>query len=289
MRSGRNEQATALAAKIGESIKNFNSAELSRTDVNADPKTMWAKVQLLTGHSENRSRANRELGITASMLNKNYANMPTSRPTPATRHQVSNSLLTLRILRHTLLNGRFSRPSMVWNRPQHTGLVLENWGTVRSLLLPCSHVLNLSLSTYVVPKQWKTAYILPIPTIAVPQSPADFRPISITPILSRISERIIVRDFIYPSLQFPHSDLSFCDQIAFQPSVSTTAALIHLLKTIMNLLQTNPYVVVYALDCMKAFYSVRRSAVLNKFSLLSPCPGHDVKLHPHRLMSTAWR
>ena len=134
-------------------------------------------------------------------------------------------------------------------------------------------MINLSLSTYVVPKQWKAAYILPVPKIAVPQFPADYRPISITPILSRIIERIVVRDFIYPSLQFPPPDLSFCDQFAFQPSASTTAALIHLPQTITNLLQSNPYVVVYALDFSKAFDSVRHSAVLNKFSLLS-IPDH---------------
>ena len=77
MRSGRIEQANALAAKIGEFIKNFNSAELSRADVIADSKAMWAKVKLLTGRSENKSRANPELGITASTLNKHYANIST--------------------------------------------------------------------------------------------------------------------------------------------------------------------------------------------------------------------
>lgn len=138
---------------------------------------------------------------------------------------------------------------------------------------PIADVINLSLSTSVVPKQWKAAYILPVPKLSVPMSPADYRPISITPILSRITERIVVKDFIYPSLLFPPSDLSFYDQFAFQPSASTTVALIHLLQTITNLLQTNPYVIVYALDFSKAFDSVRHSAVLNKFSRLS-IPDH---------------
>jgi len=77
MRSSRIEQTIVLAAKIGESIKNFNSAELSRADVIVDPKTMWAKVRLLTGRSQNRSRANPEFDITASTLNKHYANIST--------------------------------------------------------------------------------------------------------------------------------------------------------------------------------------------------------------------
>ena len=58
------------------------------------------------------------------------------------------------------------------------------------------------------------------------------------------------------------------DQFAFQPSASTTAALIHILETTTTLLDTNPYVVVLALDFSKAFDSVRHATVLDKFSRL---------------------
>ena len=40
----------------------------------------------------------------------------------------------------------------------------------------------------------------PISKTASPTCPADFRPISITPILSRLLERCVVRNFLYPSL-----------------------------------------------------------------------------------------
>ena len=133
---------------------------------------------------------------------------------------------------------------------------------------PLADLMNLSLSSSVVPRQWKSASILPIPKISTPLLPADYRPISITPVLSRVLERIVVTDYIYPSLQFPPPDLNFSDQFAFQPTASTTAALIHLLHTITNLLKTNPYVIVYALDFSKAFDSVRQSAVLDKYSRL---------------------
>jgi len=104
--------------------------------------------------------------------------------------------------------------------------------------------------------------------LSVPLSPSDYRPISITPVLSRVLERIVVTDFIYPSLRFPPPFLSFADQFAFQPTGSTTAALIHLLHTVTNLLDTNPYVIVYALDFSKAFDSVRHSALLAKYAML---------------------
>jgi hypothetical protein len=133
---------------------------------------------------------------------------------------------------------------------------------------PLTDMMNLSLSSSVVPHQWKSASILPIAKVPTPTSPADFRPISITPILSRILERIVVTDYIYPSLHSPPPGLGFSDQFVFQPTASTTAALIHLLHTITHLLETNSYVIVYALDFSKAFDSVRHSAVLDKYSRL---------------------
>ena len=130
-------------------------------------------------------------------------------------------------------------------------------------------MLNLSLTSSIIPRQWKSAYIVSLLKVSTPVVPADFRPISITPVLSRVLERIVVTDFIYPSLQYPPPGLSFSDQFAFQPSASTTVALVHLLHTITDLLKTNPYVTVYALDFSKAFDSVRQSAVLEKYSRLN--------------------
>jgi hypothetical protein len=78
-------------------------------------------------------------------------------------------------------------------------------------------------------------------------------------------ERVVVTDFIYPSFHSPPPTLSFLDQFAFQPTASTTVALIHLLHTITTLLDTNHFVIVYALDFSKAFDSVRHSAVLDKY------------------------
>ena len=52
------------------------------------------------------------------------------------------------------------------------------------------------------------------------------------------------------------------------PPVQLPCALIHLFHTISTLLESNPYVIVFALDFSKAFDTVRHSAVLDKFSQL---------------------
>jgi len=57
-----------------------------------------------------------------------------------------------------------------------------------------------------------------------------------------MTERII-----YPTPSSPPLALQFRDQFAFRPTGSTTAAIIHLLSTVINLLSTE-YVIVISLD-----------------------------------------
>jgi len=79
-------------------------------------------------------------------------------------------------------------------------------------------------------------------------------------------ERNVVRDHIYPSLQCPPLALIFEDQYAFWPTGSTTAALIKLIHEITAMLESDPYVIVYAINFSKAFDTVRHSELLDNYS-----------------------
>ena len=83
-----------------------------------------------------------------------------------------------------------------------------------------------------------------------------------------LTERIVVRRYIYPVLTLPPPTLQFADQFTFRPTGSTTAAIISLLNTIINLLSTEPYVIVISLDFSKAFDTVRHSSLLHKLAQL---------------------
>ena len=109
---------------------------------------------------------------------------------------------------------------------------------------------------------------MPVPKVSKPQKPNDFRPISITAVLSRTLERHVVRSFLYPALQKPPDGLYFGDQFAFRPTGSTTAALIALLHTVRTMLSCNEYVRVFALDFSKAFDTVRHSTLMAKMATL---------------------
>jgi hypothetical protein len=74
----------------------------------------------------------------------------------------------------------------------------------------------------------------------------DFRPISVTSILSRKLERHIVAEHIYPAMNVPPPEISFDDQFAFQPT--GTAALINLIGILTQLLRSGKIVVLISLD-----------------------------------------
>jgi len=102
---------------------------------------------------------------------------------------------------------------------------------------PLAQLFQQSLAAGVAPRQWKTAVVTPVLKVATPTQPSDFRPISITPVLSRSLERFVVRKYIYPALLQPNLTLDFRDQFAFRPSGSTTAAIVAIM---LNVEQQRP-------------------------------------------------
>jgi len=105
--------------------------------------------------------------------------------------------------------------------------------------------------------------------VATPTQPSDFRPISITPVLSRSLERFVVRKYIYPALFQPNPTLDFRDQFAFRPSGSTTAAIVAIMHTVRSMLNNNDYVHVFAFDFSKAFDTVSHTSLTNKLAQLA--------------------
>ena len=134
---------------------------------------------------------------------------------------------------------------------------------------PIAELFNQSLNTSTVPQQWKTAIITPITKVTHPSQPSHYRPISITPVLSRVMERRIARTYIYPAILKPPPELYFNDQFAFIPTGSTTAAIIAILQAITDMLTCHPYVHLIALDFSKAFDTVCHSTLLEKLAKLN--------------------
>ena len=100
----------------------------------------------------------------------------------------------------------------------------------------------------------------PYAKIVKPKTISDFRPISVTPILSRVLEKHIVMQYIRPA--FPSNLL--LDQFAFKPSGSTTCALTYLLHNVTKMLENNSYVRCLTIDFSKAFDVIDHNTLLRK-------------------------
>ena len=120
-------------------------------------------------------------------------------------------------------------------------------------------------------------YFFNLPKVPKPTQAADYRPISITPVLSRSLEKYIVHTFIYPALQLPYPELCFDDQFAFRPTGSTTAAVIALLHTVRKM-STDQYVHVFSFDFTKAFDTVRHETLMNKVRGAAEYPRQHLQL-----------
>jgi hypothetical protein len=265
MRAGRLEEAGALAKRIGKDITRRSKNCFRNINGKTDAKDMWAAVRKLTGRQQ-------EVGdiadVTAETLNNHYATVSTdSNYTHPVCKQTVRQNQTQYISEWTVFQ--------ILDKLHPTATGLDNlpaWFLRLGAPLfykPVTKLFNLSLDTSTVPHKWKQAYIRPIPKVTAPKQLADFRPISITSVLTRIMERTIVTRFLYPAVLAPPSTLSFNDQFAFRPTGSPTSAIISFLTTVTNLLTSNPYVVVISLDFSKAFDTVRHSTLLDKFAQLN--------------------
>lgn len=130
---------------------------------------------------------------------------------------------------------------------------------------PLTALFNLSLQTGVFPSSWKHATITPLPKVKSPKSVNDLRPISLTSIIGKIFERIVLK------LIGTHwHAIMNKDQFAYRPQSSTTCALTaiqhHWLSTLDRNAKCNIRVI--TIDFSKAFDSIEHSLLLGKIASL---------------------
>jgi len=115
-----------------------------------------------------------------------------------------------------------------------------------------------------------TAIVTPISKVSQQTNCGDYRPISVTPIMSRIVEKIVVRTWLCPSI-IPAELL--INQYGFRPTGSTTSALIHLFHSITRMLESCSYVKALLTDFTKAFNIVDHTVIISKLAKLQ-LPGN---------------
>ena len=119
------------------------------------------------------------------------------------------------------------------------------------------HILNVSLPLYSFPSIWKTSSIIPIHKMGKPlDSPASFRPISLTSCVLKLFERI----FLSRVLFFLESNFILSPrQAGFRPGRSTLDQILFLSQSIsdgFNKPRPGSWTIHSTIDFSKAFDSV---------------------------------
>ena len=223
MRSGRLEEASSCARRIGLTIECLTTRHLSGVDPRNGLGDLWRRAGEVLDH---RGPDRPAVSISADEFNNHYARISTDTGYEPPLLKATASPTDAIVSERTIFN--------ILDHPHHTTTGYDGlpvW--FLRLTAPAysgiiAHLMNQSISQTHFTRQWKTAIILPIPKTTRPATPGDFRPISITPVLSRLLERVIVHSYmyIYPTFTAPPMVHMLSDQYAFRPTGSTTAALI---------------------------------------------------------------
>ena len=127
------------------------------------------------------------------------------------------------------------------------------------------HIFNLVRSSHSFPSIWKTSSIIPIHKMGKPlDSPASFRPISLTSCKSKLFERIILSILLF----FLESKFILSPrQAGFRPGRSTLDQILYLFQSISNEFnkpRPGSRTILSTIDLSKAFDSVWHPALFHK-------------------------
>ena len=266
MRRGNLIKANEISVRLGQLIREARSTHMNKL-AGADTKRLWQAV--------NGKRSTGQDGIcckvgTPDDFNDYFANIATdsdynlsnvenmrldtplefdfcthSPPEPYFIEQMLYSI-------DSASSGPYSPPCWVLKQCSY------------ELAEPVCQIIKLSLSAGQLPAQWLTSFVTPVPKVPQPKTFNDFRPISVTPILCRLTEKLLVKRWLQPAID----PFDICDQFAFRPTGSTTVALTFGLHHITRLLENNKYVRCFLIDFRKAFDTVNHQILLNKIKRL---------------------
>ena len=136
------------------------------------------------------------------------------------------------------------------------------------------HIFNLSWSLHFFPSIWNTSFIIPIHKMRKPlDSPAPFRPISLTSCVSKLFERIILSRLLF-FLEF--NSIFSPRQAGFRAEWSTLDQIFYLSQSIsdgFNISRLSSLTILTTIDFPKAFDSVCQPALFYKLisAGLPPC------------------
>ena len=115
------------------------------------------------------------------------------------------------------------------------------------------------------PRFWKTARISPVPKIDNPKQNADYRPVSILPALSKVFERLVLKQLVH---SIDEQSLSLPSISGFRKGQSTPTGLLGIRDHLIRAVKRGEVTMMVMADYSKAFDTVRFKSVLTKMHVM---------------------
>ena len=274
-RKGRIEAANELSTKIGNLIAEFRATHLQRLN-NSDIRRLWATVKPSLGKSRKPSSLSEMYGDSFADLdkiNEHFAGIATDPNYDLESITAMKPIISGTIPHYRDITCEYEvykiLSTLKKTSPGIDGVPYWVYKHCAVELAPVlTHLINTVVKNGTPPSTWLKALVTPVPKRTPPTGFSDLRPISVTPILSRVTERLIVHKYLLPAL--PSGQI--LDQFAYKPTGSTTAALIAITHHISRLLESSSYVRCILIDYSKAFDSINHSILFQKLLQLNLPP-----------------
>ena len=126
---------------------------------------------------------------------------------------------------------------------------------------PLTHVINLSLSTGIVPNELKAARVNPVFKTGETHKFDNYRPISILPVISKIFEKCVHNQLMN---YLESNKLLSSKQFGFRRKRSTELATAYFIDKIHHAMDKGEYTAAIYVDLSKAFDTISHAMIVNK-------------------------
>ena len=134
-----------------------------------------------------------------------------------------------------------------------------------STLTTITHIVNNSFVTNTFARAWKTAEVTPILKCGNPDVPNKYRPISLLPIVSKVTERLVHGQLMEHLIR---NNKLAAHQSGNRKLHSTETALLYVTDQLLQAMDNKKVSIMVLLDMSKAFDSIRHDILLSKLQNL---------------------